>query len=111
MMGAVNFSGMDTPIIIESASVTNHAETNEPVKVWATHATLWGKQLGPQSKEAIEASQPVAVATVRYMIRRLATITETMRINKNSVYYYISGIEDFGRQGYMIITAEKRDNE
>lgn len=111
MMGAVNFSGMDTQIIIESATVVKDAVTNEPEETWATHKSVWSKQLGPQSREAFEANQPVAVSTVRHMIRRDTTITEKMRINKSGVYYYISGIEDFGRQGYMILTAEKRDNE
>lgn len=110
MMGAVRFSEMDTQIIIESATTVKDAVSNEPEETWSTLKMIWGKQLGPQSKEQIEANQQVAVGTVRYMIRRDTAINELMRINKSSVYYYISGIEDFGRQGYMIITAEKRDN-
>ena len=109
MMGAVRFSEMDTQLIIESSTTEKDAVTNEPEETWSTHATIWGKELSA-SKEGTEARQQVALTWKTYQIRRDATITETMRINKNSVYYYISGIEDFGRQGFMIITAEKRDN-
>jgi head-tail adaptor len=110
MMGAVRFSEFDTQLIIESATTTRDSVTNEPEETWSTHKTIKGKALGPASREDYEARQQVAVATVRYKIYRDTTITERMRINKSSVYYYISGIEDFGRQGYMIITGEKRDN-
>ena len=110
MLRGLRVGELDTQIIIESATTAKDAVTNEPEETWATLKTIWGKQLGPMSREQIEANQQVAVGTVRYMIRRDTAITERMRINKSSVYYYISGIEDFGRQGYMIITAEKRDN-
>lgn len=100
---------MDTKIIIESATTIKDAVTNEPEETWSTHSIVWGKELSA-SRDATEARQQVALTTKTYKIRRDATITERMRINKGGVYYYINGIEDFGRQGYMIITAEKRDN-
>jgi head-tail adaptor len=109
MMGPVRFSEYDSQIVIESAATSNDAVTNEKEETWSTFKTVWSKELRA-SREAIEAQQQVAVTTGRWAIRRDATITERMRINKSSVYYYISGIEDFGRQGYMILTAEKRDN-
>jgi SPP1 family predicted phage head-tail adaptor len=110
MLRGIRVGEFDTKIIIESTTTTKDAVTNEPEETWATFLTIWAKQLGPSSREDYEASQQVALTTGRWMIRRDATITEKMRINKSSVYYYISGIEDFGRQGYMIITGEKRDN-
>lgn len=110
MLRGIRPGDLDTLIVIQSATTAKDAVTNEPEKTWADLKTVWAKTLGPVSREAIEANQQVAVGTVRYMIRRDTAITETMRINKSSVYYYISGIEDFGRQGYMILTAEKRDN-
>jgi SPP1 family predicted phage head-tail adaptor len=102
---------MDVKIIIQSATTVKDAATNEPEETWADLKTVWAKEMkAPSSKEAHEANQQVAVSEVQWMIRRDTTITEQMRVNKSGAYYYISGIEDFGRQGFIIITAEMRDN-
>jgi SPP1 family predicted phage head-tail adaptor len=112
MLRGLRLGEMDVKIIIQSATTVKDAATNEPEETWADLKTVWAKEMkAPSSKEGYEANQQVAVSEVQWMIRRDTTITEQMRINKNSVYYYISGIEDFGRQGFMILTAEKRDNE
>ena len=110
MMGAVNFSGMDTLLTVQSSTVTKHAITNEPEETWSNLKTIKAKELGPASKEGYEANQQVALSTVKWMIRRDTSLTEKMRVIRSSAYYYISGIQDFGRQGYMILTAENRDN-
>jgi SPP1 family predicted phage head-tail adaptor len=110
MIGRVSFSEFDTQITIESATTVKNSVTNEPEQTWSTLKTIKAKELGPASREGIEASQQVALSTVRYKIYRDTALTEIMRINKNNVYFYISGIQDFGRQGFMILTAEKRDN-
>jgi head-tail adaptor len=109
MLRGIRVGELDTQIVIESATTSKDAVTNEPEETWATHSTIWAKELSA-SRDTTEARQQVALTTKTYQIRRDTTITERMRINKNSVYYYINGIEDFGRQGYMIITAEKRNN-
>lgn len=110
MLGAVKFSEFDTKITIQSATTSKHNITNEPVQTWSNLKSINAKALGPASREDYEANQQVALSTVRYKIYRDATLNERMRIAIGSSYFYISGIQDFGRQGYMIITAEKRDN-
>lgn len=107
----IDFNEFDTTIVIESFTVVKNSITNEPEKTWSTFKTRKAKTLGPESKDKYEANQQVSLSTVRYKIYRTPSINEQMRIKKGSDYFYISGIADFGRQGYMIITAEKRNNE
>lgn len=110
MLRGLRIGEFDTKLVIQSATNSNNAITNEPEETWSDLKTIWGKQLGPKSREGYEAQQPVATSEARWMIRRDDAITERMRVNRGGTIYYISGIEDFGRQGYMILMAEKRDN-
>ena len=111
MLRGIRLGEMDTQIIVQMATTVKHAITNEPEETWSNFRVIWAKEMSlPSSKEGIEASQQVARSAVQWMIRRDEHITEGMRINSGGVYYYISGIQDGGRQGFMIITAEKRDN-
>lgn len=110
MLKGISFGEFDVKITIQSVTTANHAITNEPETTYSTLATVWSKRLGPKSNEVIEADQTVAVGPARFMIRRRTDVTERMRIVDGSNTYRISGIEDFGRQGYLILTAEKRDN-
>jgi SPP1 family predicted phage head-tail adaptor len=111
MRRGVRSGEMDQRITIKSVSTSNNTVTNQAIESYSTLvANLPAKRLGPVSKEQFEANQQVAHGVVRYMIRRRTDVTERMRIIEGSLTYEISGIEDFGRMGYMILTAEKRDN-
>lgn len=112
MRRGVRSGELDIRITIQSVSSTADEITNESVVTYSTLAALVpAKRLGPASKEGFEANQQVALGTARYMIRRRTDINEQMRIVDGLNTYYISGIEDFGRMGYQILTAGKRDNE
>lgn len=123
MRRGVRSGEMDQRITIQSVSTSPNTVTNEATESYSTLvANLPAKRLsasarggmfdgGPSSTEKFEANQQVAHGVARYMIRRRTDVTERMRIVEGSIIYEISGIEDFGRMGYMILTAEKRDNE
>lgn len=110
MLRGIRVGELDTRITIESSTSVKNAITNEPELTWSALKTVWAKELQPQSREDYEASQQVALDTVRWMIRRDTEVTEVMRCVRGGNTFYISGIQDKGREGYMILTAEKRDN-
>jgi head-tail adaptor len=116
--GGIRVGELDCRIIIQQLTTTRSTITNYPSPTYSTFATVAAKRLGkanndlyaPSTSEAYEANQQVAINTVRYFIRTLTGVLETMLIVDGTKTYNISGIEDFGRQGYMILTATKRDN-
>jgi SPP1 family predicted phage head-tail adaptor len=112
MRRGIRSGELDIRITIQSVTETNDAVTNQEVSTYATLASnVPAKRLGPKSNESFEANQQVAVSVSRYMIRNRSGLTEKMRVVDGGVTYNISGIENFGRQGYTILTVERRDNE
>jgi SPP1 family predicted phage head-tail adaptor len=110
MLRGINLGQMDVLITIVRVTTTKNSVTNEPEEAYTDLDTVYAKRLGPVSKEQYEANQLVAVGTSRFMIRRRDDINETMIVVDGTNSYRISGIEDFGRQGYQILTVVKRDN-
>jgi len=102
---------MDLQVIIEQATFTNDATTNEPAATWTTLATVWAERLrNTVSDESFEQDQQVAKKKYKLRIRWIAGINEKMRINIGGELNYITGVEEWGRKSYLIITTEKRDN-
>jgi head-tail adaptor len=139
MLGGIDIGELDTRLLIQSWTSAKNAVTNQPVKTWANLKTIWVKELGPKSKEQFEARQQVAREEVRFFARSSSVfglltadnsnvtadnlnitadnylglvkiIDETMRCIRRGEMFYINGIESSGRRGFVIITAEKRDN-
>jgi SPP1 family predicted phage head-tail adaptor len=116
MMGAVNFSGMDRRVTIQSYSEANHAGTNQPRKTWSDLITLNARRFQSRTRsndERFEANQMVAAEVYDFEIRYMATaITHKMRIYDISEArnFYIIGINKLPRMGKIILTAQYRDN-
>jgi head-tail adaptor len=139
MLGSINIGEMDVRLRIEGFTTSNHAVTNQEQKSWTLLKTIWGKELGPLSKETFEANQQVAVDETRFLIRGGAAfavvtadsslvtadsttitadnfygivkvINEKMRLIRRGETFFISSVEGSGRRGFAIIKAVKRDN-
>jgi SPP1 family predicted phage head-tail adaptor len=116
MMGAVNFSGMDRRITIQSYTEANHEATNQPRKTWSNLVTVWARRHTNRSRstdEGFEANQQVAVEVYDFEIRYIATVIDhKMRIYDTAEqrYFYINGVNKMPRMGKIILTAQYRDN-
>ena len=116
MMGAVNFSGQDRRVTIQSYTVSNHAVTNQPVKTWTDLVTVWARRFTNRSRtsdERFEANQLVAAEIYDFEIRNISTsIDHKMRIYDVSEarYFYIIGVNKMPRQGKIVLTGQYRDN-
>jgi len=96
---------LDRQITIESATVAQDA-AGEPIKTWATFATVQAQRIDVRGQERFTSEQDLAVRTATFRIRWLAGVDEEMRIVDESSTYEIKGIADNRRQGWMEISAE-----
>jgi head-tail adaptor len=140
MLAAINVGELDTRLRIEKATITNHAVSNQDVKTWAELKTIWVKELPTRSGESFEGVQQVAKDEVRFFARAgsvkafltadntyitadsthftadmlnafVKLIDEKMRVIRRGEIFKISGIEDSGRRGWVIMRTVRRDNE
>ncbi len=102
---------LDRRVIIQTYTVTKDSY-GEPVKTWGTLSTVWAKfedrLVGFENEESKE---QVAVNVKFIWIRYLSTVKEKMRISYNSEYYYIDSLTEIGREKWLKLKVEKRDNE
>lgn len=108
-INGINIADLDKKFIVEQATETRQAVTNEVVITWSTFQTVWGKWIN-NSNEKFEADQSVALQDSKILIRYLSGLTEQMRINDGGVYHYIKGIDEVDRKVTMLVKTEKRDN-
>lgn len=102
---------LDRQITIQTFTTAKDSY-GEPIKTWSTHATVWSKVEDRIVGAKVEESKEIVALNAKFFwIRYLSTVTEKMRIVFNSEYYYIESISPVGRDRFMRIRAEKRDNE
>lgn len=112
MLSAINTGELDTYITIESATNAK-SDIGENVQTWSVlrsaHAGFKWKAKG----EGFESQQEVGSQLVEIKIRFDQSITSTMRIKRNldTTYFYIRSVQHWRREGYTLLTAERRDNE
>lgn len=104
---------LDKRIVVESYT-TSTDSSGEPIKTFATYASLWASikyEATGGNGEEFEADQNVATNRVEFTIRYYTGLNEKMRINWNSCYYYVTHIAGNKRERYLKLKAEKRNNE
>lgn len=110
----VNISRLDTMIQIEEITVTKDTNGGD-VTSWANYKTCWAERIRKPGGESIQSNQQVASQMSEYRIRHDATIVPTMRLYEGQItaspaYLYIRDVQHWRREGYSLITAERRDN-
>jgi len=105
----------DRRILIEQNTPTTNDTTGAEQENWTTVATVWAERMFKSSSEQFEANQQVGVQVYDYKIRHpleAFTVDQTMRITDQttSETLYVRGISNMKREGYMMLTVEKRDN-
>jgi SPP1 family predicted phage head-tail adaptor len=140
MPGVYNIGEMNQRLKIQTWTSAKDAVSNQQVKTWADLKTIWVKELSRKSKERFEARQQVAMEEVEFLAHHntafglltadnsnitadnisitadnylglVKIIDETMRCVLRGEMYYINGVQASGEKGFVILTAEKRDNE
>lgn len=106
----MNIGNLDKLITIEYDTGNTKNEGGEPVPDWQTYCQAWAKIESKSGSEAYEAEQLVGTIVKEFTIHYQSGITQKMRVSYNSEYYDISYIAELGREQYLVITAEKKDN-
>jgi SPP1 family predicted phage head-tail adaptor len=105
---------MDMLVTIQQYSTALNAN-REQIKTWETLKTCYSERVRRPGGESIQANQDLATMPVEYRIRHDAQVTPTMRLCEgaltgSSVFYYITNVQHWKREGYSLIQAERRDN-
>jgi SPP1 family predicted phage head-tail adaptor len=108
-MSGLKAGELDRLIVIQAQTVQQNA-IGEPIKTWTTVATVWAKALPMYATERFTAAEVHSFKTVRFTIRPLRSIRETMRIIFENTFYKITGVAEIGRGEGMQITGEAVDH-
>ena len=100
---------LDRRITIQESTATTDSYGEETL-VWSTYRKVWAKLGYVSGNETFEADQKTAIRTEKFFVRYDSCITEKMRISWDSGYYDIRAIEQLGREKYLVLKCERRDN-
>jgi len=110
---------MDFRLLIQVNTPTNDSTTNEEIDSWSDLTTVWAKREVSGGRvagaEVFQEDQQVAINTEEFTIRYstdVDSVDATMRVAESGTtnFFYIIIVEVQKRQGWVKITADKRDN-
>lgn len=108
----LNIGRMDTLITIEGVTFSKDANGGD-VKTWAAVKTCYAERVRRPGGESIQSNQQVASQLSEYRVRYDVSLDATMRLYEGTTpgnYLYVRDVQQLRREGYSLITAERRDN-
>ncbi len=111
MSDEINIGSLDRLISIQKPTTSTDSDGLRTV-AWSNHATgLWANISDSGANEKEEDDQETAINKTFFTLRYVSGVTYKMRVVFNSLNYYITSIKVIGRNRWIILTCEKRDNE
>tara|TARA_R110002051_G_scaffold280089_1_gene341630 strand:+ start:6516 stop:6836 length:321 start_codon:yes stop_codon:yes gene_type:complete len=106
----MQIGSLDRRIVIEEPS-TSPDDFGELIITWSTYRTVWADVNWKGGNEREELQRITATSKVVFTIRNLSiAVTEMMRINYDSKYYYIKVINEIdGRDAFLELETEQKD--
>jgi SPP1 family predicted phage head-tail adaptor len=101
---------MDRRITIQRATASRD-EFNEPVNLWLTLATVWASYEPLSDGEAFRASETLAEASARFVVRystTLAGLDPKDRLTFDGGTWQIVRVKEIGRREGLEITTKAR---
>jgi SPP1 family predicted phage head-tail adaptor len=114
MTGVFDPSKADMQITLQRIS-NGFSTRGDNIETWSTYKQCYAERVRRPGGESIQTNQQVESIFSQYKVRFDQSITATMRLYEGSntgspAYFYIRNVEHWKREGYTLITAEKRDN-
>ena len=114
LKSSINIGNFDFRLVIQQNTISSDAVTNEPISSWSTLSTVWAKRTTNGGREGFEADQEVNTKTEIFLIRYssdVASLDSTFRVYENGTtdYYYVTLVETQKREGWIKITAQRKD--
>lgn len=100
---------LDRRIVIQESTETKDVY-GQPVKTWATLATVWAQVDDKSGGETYQAEQLTAYRKTVFVIRFRSGIEERMRILYNNRYYDILSKQAPDRNRFLVLEAELLDD-
>ena len=103
---------LDRRIVIQRFTETRD-EFNEPVRSWATLATVWASYEPLTDGEAFRAGETMAEASARFVVRystTLAGLNPKDRLTFDGGTWEIIRTKEIGRREAIEITTKSRDD-
>jgi len=112
MVAGIDIGRLDVLLHIEKETIVRDS-INAANSTWSVHKHAFGKRVWKSGPEVFESKQLVDSDDVQFMIRCDETVVATMRFKQHldTNYFYIKSTEHWFREGYTMITAERRDNQ
>jgi head-tail adaptor len=112
MLKGLNVGRLDLLITIESPTLAANS-IGENETTWATYKQAFSSRTWEGGSEGFENRQEVGTDRVKFIIRYDAGVTSLMRLKEESdtTYFYVKGVNQWRREGYTQIIAERRDNQ
>lgn len=83
---------------------------NYDVKTESVFAEVWARRKDLRPSEELEENQIVSITRTEWWIRYRSGINRKMTIRYGSDYFEITGIQEFGRKEFLILTTEYRED-
>lgn len=114
MLRGVNSGKFDVRLVIQNNVFTTDSVTNQRKDSWSTVSTVWAQRMTKGGRLGFEADQQVANNKETYLVRyssTLASLNAKHRIYESGTtdYLFITTVEKQKREGWILITAEKKD--
>jgi len=100
---------LDEKIIIEKRTAVKGANGEETYS-WATFYTAWAERLYRGGTEGFNKDQEVATGKEIFKVRYTSGVNELMRVNISSLYYDILNVEIDGRNHFLVLHCQIKDN-
>jgi SPP1 family predicted phage head-tail adaptor len=113
MISGLNVGRLDAKITFQQPVSTRDSIGQDNTTSWTVYKTTYAQRVRKPAAERYEGSQQVAPSVAEYKLRHDAGITATMRlfeVQQPTVYFYIRDVQHNRREGFTIITTERRDN-
>ena len=102
----ISAGDLDRLIQLQHGTATNDPESNEPIKTYATYATVWAKQEFLRSVEGAEAAREYADYGLYFTIRFRSDVDpEDRLVFEGETYEIIGRPREIGRRHGLKIQA------
>jgi head-tail adaptor len=99
---------LDHRIVIEQPTITE-GDFGEPITSWSTFATVYAQRMNNKASgtEGVESGRELGIRNQNWVIRYISGLNLQMRINYDSSYYDIEGIEVQNRKESIILKTQE----
>lgn len=112
MLRGIHPGRLDVYLTFEQPTQTANS-IGENETTWTVYKKMFGARGWRKSAEQYQARELVGNDLVEYTVGFDSGLTSTMRFKQDdeTTYFYIQDVQQWKREGYSLIHAQRRDNQ